>query len=232
MREITFTNSIKVQYVDWMGSDRDIVRAARVSTQGDMALNDEGPVAGLIGYLMKNRHGSPFEQGAMKFYVNAPQFVWMEHDRHRIGVSQNRESMRYKELEPEFYVPNHARTQTGKPGHYVITEEPELDTYTQASMMDISERAWIKYQEMLMQGVAKEMARMVLPLNIMTSGYVMFNPRSLMHFLSLRVESEESTFVSKPQKEIEDLALQYERHFARSFPLTHQAFKRHGRVCP
>ncbi len=110
-----------VQLIDTMGTDLDIARAAWVSTKGERAEDEADPekVAGLINYLMRDRHGSPFEQASMKFLVKAPLFVWREHHRHRVA-SYNEESGRYKQLAPEFYIPARGRnlTQVGKPGAY------------------------------------------------------------------------------------------------------------------
>jgi thymidylate synthase (FAD) len=85
---------------------------------------------------------------------------------------------------------------------------------------------------MLDVGVAREVARMVLPVNIFSSCYVTMNARSLMAFLSLRTKREGSHFPSFPQREIEMVAEQYERRFAEAFPITHEAFCEHGRVAP
>src|SRR5690349_2531624 len=134
--DITFTSHIDVSLVKWCGRDGDIINAARVSTQGSDAMMG-GASAGLIDYLMKNRHGSPFEHGLMTFMVTAPIFVWREHHRHRVGFSYNEESGRYKQLEPVFYVPEKAREQVGKPGHYVITDtEDNSLTLTMRNAID------------------------------------------------------------------------------------------------
>lgn len=232
MTDIEYTNKIDVTLVKWMGRDGDIVQAARVSTQGAEAGKESG--AGLIDYLMKNRHGSPFEHGAMTFLVTAPIFVWREHHRHRIGFSYNEESGRYKELEPRFYVPRVARTQVGKPGHYDIVESDDVElTRLMASHIEQANRlAYDNYRDMLSAGVAREVARMCLPVNIMSSCFVTCNPRSLMSFLSLRTHRPDATFPSKPQAEIELLAEGYEAHFSRLYPLTWASFGKNGRVAP
>src|ERR1043166_2360211 len=96
MSDITFTNEMKVEYIDHLGSDLDIARAAWVSTMGERA--DEGDparVKGLINMLMRDRHGSPFEQGLLRFRVTAPIVVFREHHRHRIA-SYNEMSGRYE----------------------------------------------------------------------------------------------------------------------------------------
>ena len=121
--QITFRSDVTVELVKSSASDADVVFAARVSTGGERSLEDVGVDAGgsegLIKYLARERHGSPFEHAVMTFYVQAPIFVWREHMRHRIA-SYNEESGRYRVLQPVFYVPGPERNliQTGKTGHY------------------------------------------------------------------------------------------------------------------
>ena len=107
--QISFRSDVTVELVRGSASDADVVFAARVSTAGEQSLDDvnadaEGS-AGLINYLMRERHGSPFEHNSMTFFVQAPIFMWREHFRHRMA-SYNEESGRYKVLEPVFYVPD------------------------------------------------------------------------------------------------------------------------------
>src|SRR6187431_2827923 len=121
-----FRSDIKVELVRSSASDSDVLFAARVSTQGEQTLEaaqdenlDASKSRGLINYLMRDRHGSPFEHNSMTFYVQAPIFVFREFMRHRIA-SYNEESGRYRELRPVFYVPARERNllQVGKPGAY------------------------------------------------------------------------------------------------------------------
>ena len=182
---------------------------------------------------MRDRHGSPFEHNAFTFYVEAPLFVFREFQRHRIA-SYNEESGRYKELEPVFYRPALDRklVQVGKPGAYTF----EDGDYAQrmmvpAEIMRTSDDAYIAYKRMLSQGIAREVARMVLPLNIYSSMYVTMNARSLMNFLSLR-SLEQGTYPSFPQWEIADVATQMELIFSEKMPITHSAFVKNGRVSP
>lgn len=236
--EIEFRSDITVELVRANASDADVVFAARVSTVGEQSLEDVDAdpqrSAGLINYLMRDRHGSPFEHNSMTFFVKAPIFVWREHMRHRIA-SYNEESGRYRELLPLFYVPSHERplVQSGKPGAY----EFHPGTLAQSELVDRTIResctfAYSGYLEMLEAGVAREVARMVLPVTIYSSAYVTMNARALMNFLSLRRKVEGSHFVSYPQREIEMVAEVYEEHFAELMPLTHSAFIEHGRVAP
>jgi thymidylate synthase (FAD) len=234
----TFRSDVTVELVRASARDADVLFAARVSTRGESSLEDvdadAGRSAGLVNYLMRDRHGSPFEHNSMTFYVQAPIFVFREFMRHRIA-SYNEESGRYRELRPVFYVPGPQRrlVQQGKPGAYEFVdgtaEQHELvDRETRA----VCEAAYASYQRMLEAGVAREVARIVLPLTIYSSMYVTLNARSLMNFLSLRTKREDAHFPSFPQREIEMCAEQMELAWAALMPITHAAFEQNGRVAP
>jgi thymidylate synthase (FAD) len=177
---------------------------------------------------------SPFEHNSMTFFVQAPIFVFREMMRHRIA-SYNEESGRYRQLEPVFYVPGPDRKliQEGKPGHYDFVDgTAEQHKLVTEATKRACEHAYGAYLEMLQAGVAREVARGVLPVATYSSAYVTMNARSLMHFLSLRTRREDSRFPSFPQREIEMVAEQMEAEWARLMPLTHAAFEAHGRVSP
>ena len=241
MAEISYRSDVTVELVRSSASDSDVLFAARVSTQGEQTLEsaqDEGldtsRSRGLINYLMRDRHGSPFEHNSMTFYVQAPIFVFREFMRHRIA-SYNEESGRYRELNPVFYVPAADRNlvQVGKPGAYdFLPGSAEQTKLVESETKRVSADAFASYQRMLEAGVAREVARIVLPLNIYSSMYVTMNARSLMNFLSLRTKREGTTFPSFPQREIEMAAEQMENHFAELMPLTYAAFNGNGRVAP
>jgi thymidylate synthase (FAD) len=170
----------------------------------------------------------------MTFYVQAPIFVFREFMRHRIA-SYNEESGRYRQLRPVFYVPGPERklVQEGKPGHYeFLAGSAEQHKVVDEATRRVCEAAYSAYLEMLDAGIAREVARIVLPLTIYSSMYVTMNARALMNFLSLRTKREDSTFPSYPQREIEMVAEQMEAEFARLMPLTHGAFDHNGRVAP
>ena len=218
--------------------------AARVSTQGEqtlesaMAANNVEETAkrdrGLINYLMRDRHGSPFEHTSMTFYVQAPIFVFREFMRHRIA-SYNEESGRYRELNPVFYVPGPERNlvQIGKTDHYeFIPGTAEQTALVEQETHRNSIQAYESYQRMLEAGVAREVARIVLPLNIYSSMYVTMNARALMNFLSLRTSREGTHFPSFPQREIEMCAEKMEAEWAKLMPFTYETFNANGRVAP
>lgn len=227
-----FRSDMTVELVQSMGGDDAVVMSARVSTGGNPSTSDRD--AGLINYLMRDRHGSPFEHNAFTFYVEAPIFVFREFMRHRIA-SYNEESGRYKELEPVFYVPARERKviQQGKPGAYeFIDGSAEQTELARNAAIDMSETAYYKYQDMLDAGIAREVARIVLPVNIYSSMYVTMNARSLMNFLSLRTTREGTMFPSFPQREIEMVAEKMESLWAEKMPVTYETFNKNGRVAP
>jgi thymidylate synthase (FAD) len=234
-RTLTFRSDMSVTLIDHAASDTSVIRAAKVSTKGSLSKDLEGVDSfKFINFLMKNRHGSPFEHATFTFYVEAPIFVWREHMRHRIA-SYNEESGRYKTLAPVFYVPGDDRRiiQIGKTGSYEFkASTPELLIRTQDSIKATSEFAYEEYTDLLGQGVAREVARMALPLNIYSSAYVTMNARGLMNFISLRAQHETATFESFPQREIEMVAEQYEDIFSTYMPSTHRAFVENGYVAP
>lgn len=239
MTELTFRSDVTVDLIKHMADDYDVIHAAQVSTKGADA---EGGVMDYLGqrkfidFLMAGRHGSPFEHSVFTFLITCPIFVWREFMRHRIA-SYNEESGRYKKLDPVFYIPARERnlTQVGKPGAYSMA--PGSDE--QYMIMERGHRqsatiAYENYEDQLEFGVAREVARMTLPVNIYSSAYVTINARSLMNFLSLRVKAEPpvATYPSFPQREIEMVAEQMEASFNELMPLTHAAFIARGRVAP
>jgi thymidylate synthase (FAD) len=242
--DIIFRSDVTVELVRSSASDSDVLFAARVSTQGEQTLDsaaahtdaseDEKRNKGLINYLMRDRHGSPFEHNSMTFYVQAPIFVFREFMRHRIA-SYNEESGRYKELSPVFYVPGPDRNliQVGKTGHYeFLPGSAEQIALVEQESRTTSQQAYESYKRMLEAGVAREVARIVLPLNIYSSMYVTMNSRALMNFLSLRTQREGTHFPSFPQREIEMCAEKMEEFWAELMPYTYEAFNKNGRVAP
>ncbi|MER6302176.1 FAD-dependent thymidylate synthase [Kitasatospora sp. NPDC001539] len=235
----SFRSDVTVELVRSAAADSDVIWAARVSTAGEQSLDalqqDPEKSKGLINFLMRDRHGTPFEHNSMTFFISAPIFVFREFHRHRSGWSYNEESGRYRELQPVFYLPAEERklVQQGRPGRYEFVEgTPEQYGTTTGAMEAAYREAYARYQEMLAAGVAREVARAVLPVGLFSSMYATCNARSLMHFLSLRTKRENSAVPSFPQREIEMVAEQMEQHWAGLMPLTHAAFEKHGRVAP
>ena len=227
-----------VELVKASASDADVIWAARVSTAGETSLEDVGSdperSKGLINYLARERHGSPFEHTSMTFFVSAPIFVFREFMRHRIA-SYNEESGRYRELSPVFYIPDQSRKliQIGKTGAYDFVDgTPDQFLGSVAAMKRAYEAAYVEYKNMLDLGIAREVARTVLPVGLYSSMYVTMNARALMNFLSLRTKHEGSHFPSYPQREIEMVAEKMEEIWAGLMPLTYAAFNSGGRVCP
>ena len=236
--EIKFRDDVTVELVKASASDSDVIWAARVSTAGENSLDDvdadPSRSEGLINYLARERHGSPFEHTSMTFFVSAPIFVFREFMRHRIA-SYNEESGRYRELRPNFYIPSKERKliQIGKAGSYTFIDgTDEQYELTVSAIKESCTIAYENYKRMLDAGIAREVARVVLPVALYSSMYVTMNARALMNFLSLRTSREGSHFPSYPQREIEMVAEKMEQHFATLMPLTYGAFQKSGRVAP
>ncbi len=232
-----FRSDFDVDLLRCMADDASVISAARVSTRGSKARDlsrDESVVPGFIHFLMKNRHGSPFEHNAFTWFISAPIFVFREFQRHRIA-SYNEQSGRYMELAPVFYVPPPERplVQVGKPGEYRFEAGSETLRKIVLDELEASaEFGYDSYQALLEEGVAREVARMSLPIHIYSSMYVTMNARALMNFLSLRVRSDDSTYASFPQWEIDQVAQAMEDGFAHKMPVTHGVFVANGRVAP
>ncbi|HEY3612305.1 MAG TPA: FAD-dependent thymidylate synthase [Gaiellales bacterium] len=209
-----------------LADDLSVVNAARVSFGARVEEMDDRS-AGLVRFLMRERHGTPFEHNLFRFHIKAPLFVTREWQRHRVG-SFNERSGRYSELPDEFYVPAAAdvRTQVGKPGAY--TFEPvadELAEQVRESVAASYAESYARYQALLADGIAKEVARSVLPVGLYTEFYWSLNARSLMNFLSLRN-------AETAQREIRLFAAAVETHFAAAMPVTHASFVAQGRMAP
>jgi thymidylate synthase (FAD) len=238
-QELRVRSDMSVELIKHSAADSDVLWAARVSTAGEQSADelhkDPERSRGLINFLMRDRHGSPFEHSSMTFLITAPIFVFREFHRHRAGWSYNEESGRYRELDPVFYIPAADRklVQQGRPGQYEFTE----GTAGQHRLVGEAMRAayhhsYTCYQDMLGNGIAREVARAVLPVGLYSSMYATCNARSLMHFLSLRTTHHQAAVPSFPQREIEMVAEQMEALWAKLMPLTHQAYNGHGRRAP
>jgi thymidylate synthase (FAD) len=182
---------------------------------------------GLIRFLLRERHGTPFEHNAFRFHVRCPIFVAREWFRHRIG-SFNEFSMRYAKATNDFYVPDadDVRSQVGKPGAYTFEPvDPELAEQTREELRAVYEQAFATYERLVEQGVAREVARVALPVGAYTEFYWTVNARSLMNFVSLRA-------AETAQREIRRYAEAVEQFLAQHMPITYAAFVANDRTSP
>lgn len=233
--DITYRNSSSVKLIDTMGDDESIADAAWVSTRGSKAF-EAAPerIEGLINMLMRDRHGSPFEHVLFTFGIETPIFVAREFFRHRIA-SYNEVSARYTVMQPNFYLPPTERplVQKGKPGSYKFTPGTSQQySMTVWAHKEANEQAWKSYQAMLDCGVAREVARNVLPVNLFTSFYVTMNLRSLFNFFSLRAKDENTSVPTHPLYEIEQVAKKMEAEVKEIVPVAYNAFQTNQRVSP
>jgi thymidylate synthase (FAD) len=207
-------------------SDLSVVNGARVSflqMKEEMDARD----GGLIRFLMREDHASPFEHNLFRFHVRCPIAVAREWMRHRWS-SFNEHSLRYSTAIDDFYVPaaEQVRTQVGKPGSYRFEPvTPDVAARAQDLLSKGYQEAWNRYQELLELGVARELARLVLPVGIYTEFYWSVNARSLMNFVSLR-NADQAMW------EIRQYGQAVEQFFAALMPVTHAAFVEFGRKAP
>ncbi len=215
-----------VRLDDAMASDLSVVNAARVSfarRKDEMDESDEG----LIRFLMRDRHGTPFEHNSFRFHIRSPIFVAREWMRHRVG-SFNEFSMRYAKATDDFYVPeaDDVRSQVGKPGAYSFEQvSPELAEQTREELRAVYDHAYETYERLVEAGVARELARSVMPVGAYTEFFWTINARSLMNFVSLRA-------AETAQREIRRYAEACETFLAEKMPVTHAAFVAAGRTAP
>jgi thymidylate synthase (FAD) len=230
--DVTPDNAIQVldhgfvRLDDAMATDLSVVNSARVSFGRRKTEMDEAD-EGLIRFLMRDRHGTPFEHNSFRFHIRTPIFVAREWFRHRVG-SFNEFSMRYAKATDDFYVPaaEDVRSQVGKPGAYSF--EPvsdELAAETREELRAVYDHAYETYTRLVEAGVARELARSVMPVGAYTQFYWTVNARALMNFVSLR----NSEFA---QLEIRRYAEAVEAFFAEQMPVTHAAFVANDRTSP
>lgn len=234
--ELEFRTEPKVSLIRWMGGDLETAQAARVSTNRQAFLASITSSEGLVKRLATDRHGTPFEHSVFTFDIETSIMVARESHRHRIS-SISEASLRYMEGEPVVYVPGPERHLIQKPGSKQMDYETEpgssgLRDVVDAFYREACEQAWALYQVMLDRGVLREVARGVLPLCFGTRWHLTLNARSLMNYLSLRVEDEDADRVSHPQFEIAQVALLMEAIFAEKMPVTYAAFIANGRRTP
>jgi len=211
---------------DSMGDDLTIVNAARQSfnqRSDEMGEKEKG----LINFLMRERHGTPFEMPTFRFNIKCPITVAREWQRHRIG-SYNEVSGRYKKLDPEFYLPDlkDMRTQVGKPGNYSFESLPIEDAKRFQELLAVFYHdATTLYERLLDEGLAKEVARSILPVGIYTQFTWNVNLRALLNFISLRSHPTAMLEIRKYSNGIEEIIKEI-------VPVTWECFEKHERVCP
>lgn len=178
-----------IRAIDYMGGDDAVVQAARVSYgAGTKSVQDD---RGLIRYLMRHHHTSPFEHSEIKFHMKMPIFVARQFIRHRTA-NVNEYSARYSILDKEFYIPEiqdmGTQSKTNKQGQGSALSVEQAESI-QNLLREDAERAYAGYQDMLDAGLARELARMNLSLNYYTQWYWKVDVHNLMHFLRLRADS-------------------------------------------
>lgn len=197
-----------VRYIDHMGSDIDVCESARISYRSPS--KGEEKDRKLLGYLQKNKHTSPFEMVKIKFNIKMPIFVMRQYVRHRMQ-NINEVSARYTKLPNEFYLPETWRAQDVK-NKQGSNESDTVDHRTASILTDQAyEHAYGKYQSLLKLGVAREMARIVLPVGIYTEIYSCWDLNNLLKFFALRDDSH-------AQAEIQDYARAMKEITAECFP--------------
>ena len=206
----------KIKLLDVMGTDTDIVNAARVSYgKGTKSVSDDET---LLRYLMRHKHTSPFEMAELKFYVKCPIFVARQWVRHRTA-NWNEISGRYSEIRNEYYTPDTWKKQsiTNKQGTGDTVEEyrnSEIKTQYKHKLNDI----FGHYEDMIQEDIAREQARIMLPQSTYTEFIWKIDLRNLLHFLSLRMKPN-------AQEEIRIYAEAIAGMVEEKFPLTFRAWK-------
>jgi thymidylate synthase (FAD) len=229
---VSFAKTSDWDYFDTFADDQPSVTPEEASflyaNEGQVGTRLHTADEAVLRWLVAKRHGTPFEHTWFKFHVRAPIFVFREWHRHRIGVSINEESARYSPLAGDFYVPEGEawRKQVGKPGRYTYEPLSEEERYQWSAQLEGAYKGCYElYEDMMEAGVAKEIARLILPVGIYSQMIWSCNARSLMNFLSLRNDPQ-------AQREIRLYAEAMEAEFARLMPVTHDEFVKNGRRAP
>lgn len=209
-----------VRVIDWMGTDQRVTEAARISYKSPSKGEEQDKK--LLAYLWKNKHTSPFEMVKLTLNIKMPIFVMRQYVRHRMQ-NLNEVSARYTELPNEFYTPTEWRTQDikNKQGSLMGLDMSEDWHREQTNrLLYISDICYKTYQEMLSDGVAREMARMVLPVNIYTEIYACWDLKNLFHFITLREDSHAQSEIQAYGKAIKQICKEL-------FPWTTEAYEKY-----
>jgi len=220
-REIKVLDHGFVRLIDYMGSDARIVQTARVSYgEGTKTLRQD---AGLIDYLLRHEHTSPFEHVIFEFHCKMPIFVARQWIRHRTA-RLNEISGRYSVLKSEFYLPPaeqvSLQSKDNKQGRDASDVPPELRAKVLELLKTDQERAYASYEELLHDDVARELARINLPLSLYTEWYWQMDLKNLFHFLRLRMDRH-------AQWEIQEYARAIASVVKAVCPMAYASFERH-----
>lgn len=208
-----------VRLVDYMGSDQRIVQAARVSYgEGTKSFRQD---KGLINYLLRNEHTSPFEQVILTFHTKMPIFVARQWVRHRTA-RLNEISGRYSIMKDEFYLPDEAQMRGQSDDNKQARSEEVVDGAASmiAEMADDQKLVYAHYESMIEKGLAREIARNNLPLSLYTEWYWQCDLHNLFHFLALRMDSH-------AQYEIRVYAEAMAKCAKAVAPMAYEAFEEH-----
>ena len=200
---------MKVDLVDHMGTDLTVVNAARVSFDKTSSVLDEKDTK-LINYLAKHNHWSPFSHCFLQFRIKAPIFIARQLAKHQVGLSWNEVSRRYVDSEPEFYEPDIWR---GKPENVKQGSDGEAKSqyFPNLYVGDVTQLALTNYNKMITQGVAPEMARMILPQNMYTEWYWSGSLYAFSRVCQLRLDKTS-------QLEVQEVARQISAYCLTKFP--------------
>ena len=220
MTEINFRSDVVVELIDYMGSEERIVQAARTSFKGKDT--QEAVSSGLVRTLIEESHTVPLEHCVFTFKIEAPLFVINQLVKHRMS-SISAHSARYSKMRAEFYVPDDSRpcAQTGKAMEYNYSHTPETTKFAQYELKDVASFAWESYTDMLEQGVAKEVARSVLPVSMYSTVVMTVNLGSLLNIVRLRTDR----YGSHPQEEIRWVGEAMRDVLAEKFPTVLEAIE-------
>jgi len=223
MSDITFRSDAGVTLLQHTGGEDMVILAARQSTNGRHAKQVDVPR--LLKFLAEDGHKVPFEHNILTFHFEVPIFTSRQILKYRHS-SISEESGRYRELEGVFYVPDENRkvVQVGKTGEYRFEQDEEKSRTAIALIQQASARSWAAYETSLRYGIAKEVARMVLPLNLYSSMVMSMNLVGWLHFISQRA----TLAPSHGQAEIADVADQVAEHIEELYPNAWKQFVENG----
>lgn len=233
MTEVSIRSDVTVELIDSMGTEDRVVQVAKVSTLGADSRDADGNTR-LLKYLYRDQHGVPFEHVLFTFYLEVPIFVSRQIVKHRLS-SINEESGRYREFQPSFYVPDEDRllTQVGKTGDYnFVPGRPDQHEAVKWVLTSNAQSFWDNYEKLLELGVAKEVARMHMPVNTYSSMFLTINLRSLMNFITKRKVWEDADVVSHAQKEVEMVTDKMVEIVREKMPNVWDAFIENGYKAP